>query len=148
MTIALRRNSRRIPSPSGNVFILITAGILLFGFWLRVHKLADLPAGLSSDEAVHAVDGLQISQSGNFPIYEDFGRPEPLYNVFLAIGGLFFGPHLFTFRLVSAFIGLVTIAAACWTMRHFLYALPPTLRWVAGLGAGAALPGVLAAVCC
>src|SRR5258708_2099167 len=139
MTIALRRNSRRIPSPSGNVFILITAGVLLLGFWLRVHRLADLPPGLSSDEAVHAVDGLQISQSGNFPIYEDFGRPEPLYNVFLAIGGLFFGPHLFTFRLVSAFIGLVTIAAACWTMRQCLYDLPPTLRWIAGLAAAAAL---------
>src|SRR5260370_29862788 len=121
------------------VFVLIAVGLLLFGFWLCVHRLADLPPGLSSDEAVHAVDGMQSRQSGNFPIYEDFGRPEPLYNVFMALGSLFFGPHLFTFRLVSAFIGLVTIAAACWTMRQCLYDLAPALRWIARLAAAAAL---------
>src|SRR5579859_2256478 len=133
------KNAPAARKTAPTVFVLIAVGILLFGFWLRVHRLADLPPGLSSDEAVHAVDGLQISQSGNFPIYEDFGRPEPLYNVFLALGSLFFGPHLFTFRLVSAFIGLVTIAAACWTLRQCLYDLPPSPRWIAGLAAAAAL---------
>src|SRR5260370_38664168 len=118
MTFALRRNSRRIPSPVSTIFILITAGVLLFGFWLRVHDLSALPPGLSSDEAVHAVDGLQISQSGNFPIYEDFGRPEPLYNIVLAFGALFFGPHIFTLRLVSVFIGLVCLPAAGWALSH------------------------------
>src|SRR5260370_32169146 len=136
---SILRNTPSARKPAPAVFVLIAVGLLLFGFWLCVHRLADLPPGLSSDEAVHAVDGLQISQSGNFPIYEDFGRPEPLYNVFMALGSLFFGPHLFTFRLVSAFIGLVTIAAACWTMRQCLYDLAPTLRWSAGLAAAAGL---------
>jgi hypothetical protein len=130
-------SSARNPIPAG--FLLIAAGLFLLGFWLRVHELAALPPGLSSDEAVHAVDGLQISQSGNFPIYEDFGRPEPLYNIVLAIGALFFGPHLFTLRLISVFIGVVSLAAAGWAMRQCLYDFPLRLRWIISLAAIAAL---------
>ena len=121
------------------VFIFLATALLLLGFWLRVHQLASLPTGLSADEATHAVDGLQISQSGSFPIYEDFGRPEPLYNVFMALGALFFGPHLFTFRLISVLAGVLTIAAVCWAMRQCVPDSSPATRWAVALVAAAAL---------
>src|SRR5258708_34017696 len=100
---SILRNTPSARKPAPAVFVLIAVGLLLFGFWLRVHDLSALPPGLSSDEAVHAVDGLQISQSGNFPIYEDFGRPEPLYNIVLAGWGVVFCPAIFSLPLVCDF---------------------------------------------
>jgi hypothetical protein len=65
---------------------LALIGLLLVAFWLRLDDLDAQPPGVSNDEAVNVVDAFHISRTGNFPLYEDFGRPEPLYRLFLALG--------------------------------------------------------------
>ncbi len=53
--------------------------VLLIAAWLRVADLATLPPGMSDDESISALDAFHLTQTGRFPFYEDFGRPEPLY---------------------------------------------------------------------
>lgn len=113
--------------------------LILCGFWLRTAQLAQLPTGLSNDEAVNVVDAFHISRSWNFPLYEDHGRPEPLYRILLAVGALFTGTSVWAFRYSTALMGILTIPAAYWAMRQCLHDLSPTVRQIAGLAAAAAL---------
>jgi len=107
--------------------------LIFVGFLLRVVQLEDFPNGLSHDEAVNAVDALHIAQAWNFPFYEDFGRPEPLYRYVLALGQLLFGPGVWSARLTSALTGVISLALAYWAVVRLLYDQAPAVR------AGAAL---------
>jgi 4-amino-4-deoxy-L-arabinose transferase-like glycosyltransferase len=118
---------------------LLVIVVILAGFWLRIAQLAHLPTGLSNDEAVNVVDAFHISRSWNFPLYEDHGRPEPLYRILLAVGALFTGTSVWAFRYSTALMGVLTIPAAYWAMRQCLRDLSPTARQIAGLAAAAAL---------
>lgn len=109
--------------------------VLLIGFWLRVSSLNAYPPGISNDEAVNAIDGLHIMQTGNFPLYQDQGRPEPLYRIFLAIGAGTMGANVWQFRLISAFFGIITLAAAYWATTECLHDVPLSIRKLAGLTA-------------
>ncbi|MEP7286006.1 MAG: glycosyltransferase family 39 protein [Chloroflexota bacterium] len=114
-------------------------GLLLLAFWLRVANLAIYPPGVSNDEATDVIDAFNISHTGYYPFYEDFGRPEPLSRFFEAAGVLLWGSGVWSSRFTSALIGLVTVAIACWTMRQCLRDLDPRLRWVCGFAAAAVL---------
>src|SRR5579859_1299212 len=94
--------------------------ILFMGYALRVQQLNRFPPGLSTDEASGAIDGLQISRHGIYPLYEDFGRPDPLYEIVIAAGVAVFGPSIFVIRLMNVWIGLITLACACWAARQML----------------------------
>ncbi|MDW8172586.1 MAG: glycosyltransferase family 39 protein [Anaerolineae bacterium] len=107
--------------------------IILVGFVLRVAQLDEFPPGVSNDEAVNVVDALHISQIWRFPFYEDFGRPEPLYRFVLALGQVLFGPGVWSARVVSAFIGVVTLACAYWAVQQLLYDQPLLVRSGAAL---------------
>src|SRR5437899_32564 len=111
--------------------------ILLIGFFLRLDKLATLPPGVSFDESTSVVDAALIRNTGNYPLYEDFGRPEPLYQILLAFNTFLFGPTVFAARLFSVFVGTLTIAAAYWAACECLYDLPLFQRRLGGLAAAA-----------
>ncbi|MBI3241544.1 MAG: glycosyltransferase family 39 protein [Chloroflexi bacterium] len=118
---------------------LAAIAILLIAAWLRVADLATLPPGLSDDEAISTLDAFHLTQSGRFPFYEDFGRPEPLYIFMEAGGALLFGSSIFAFRLSTVLVGILTVAATFWATRQCLIDLPQDARWIAGLAASASL---------
>ncbi len=113
--------------------------VLLIAAWLRVADLATLPPGMSDDESISALDAFHLTQTGRFPFYEDFGRPEPLYIFIEAGGALLFGASIFAFRLSTVLVGIMTVAAAVWATRQCLIDLPQDARWIAGLAASASL---------
>jgi 4-amino-4-deoxy-L-arabinose transferase-like glycosyltransferase len=113
--------------------------VLLVATWLRVADLATLPPGMSDDESISALDAFHLTQTRRFPFYEDFGRPEPLYIFVEAGGALLFGASIFAFRLSTALVGILTVAAAVWATRQCLIDLPQDTRWIAGLAASASL---------
>lgn len=128
------------------MYRLLLIGLLLVAFWLRLVDLDSQPPGVSNDEAVNVVDAFHISRTGNFPLYEDFGRPEPLYRLFLAFGVFLLGPGVWTCRCVSVLFGLVTVALAQWAMRCCLPDLDPRARRLAGFAAAGALAVTLSHV--
>lgn len=121
------------------VLFLGAALLLIAAFFLRIDNLATLPIAQSSDEAEIMVDGFQIAHAGAYPLYEDFGHPDPLFQLVMAGSAAFFGPYNFTFRLTTVFVGTLTIAAACWAARQCLPGLSKERRWLIGLGAAAVL---------
>ncbi|MHB8628334.1 MAG: ArnT family glycosyltransferase [Aggregatilineales bacterium] len=131
-----RTNVLRGPALTG---LAATVALLCIAFGLHITHLATLPPGLSSDEAASAIDGLQISRHAVYPLYEDFGRPDPLYELILAVGVAAFGPQIFVIRLISAWIGIVTVAAACWAARQCAPDWPHGVRWLIGVTAAAIL---------
>ena len=120
---------------------LIVALILIAATWLRVGGLAALPPGLSSDESMNANDAFHISKVGpaRFPFYENYGEPEPLFRFILSLAVPFLGPHIWIFRLTSALIGVMSVAAAYWTTRQVLAAQPIHRRWGAAAIAATSL---------
>ncbi|MEP6987914.1 MAG: glycosyltransferase family 39 protein, partial [Chloroflexota bacterium] len=113
--------------------------ILLIGFWLRIHQLSSYPTGVSNDEGINVIDILHVMRSGNFPLYEDLGRPEPLYRILQAVSNKFYGLSVWSARLTTSFFGLLTLAAAYWATTECLRDVPRDYRRVAALAAVIAL---------
>jgi len=97
-------------------FLQLTPAIivLLLAFWLRVDNLAQYPPGLSNDEGLNTVDAFFLGQGAFYPIFEDFGEPEPLFKPMLALVTRFFGYSVFAYRFHSVLWGVLTVAAAYW----------------------------------
>jgi len=108
---------------------------LLVGFWLRIHSLDQYPPGISNDEAVNTIDAFHLVQTGSFPLYQDRGRPDPLFRLFQAVGAAGYGSSIWSFRLTSAFFGTLTIAAAYFAAIQAFHDLPPRSRRAAALSA-------------
>ncbi len=85
--------------------------VLLLAAALRLLAFGEVPPGLYHDEAYHGLDALDVLR-GRAPLYfsANNGR-EPLfiYWVALVVGAL--GKSPFALRLVSYFIGVLTVAA-------------------------------------
>ena len=95
--------------------------ILLSAAAFRFHDLADVPPGLTHDEADHGLTAWQIASAGLREIYftVGYGR-EPLYDYLSAGLMAFLGPSFLAGRLVSAFASLIMIAAIiAWVRRGF-----------------------------
>lgn len=107
--------------------------VLLVGAGLRISALNIYPPSVSNDESLDVIDGFHIARTGIYPFYEDLGRPEPLYPVTLAAATALFGPGVFTARLATAFISIVTLAALYWCAIEAFYDLPPMTRRLAAL---------------
>ena len=91
-------------------FLLLWA-IFLIAFWLRIHQLEQLPAGLHFDEAANAILSSEIAFDGYRPIFiSSYTGKETLF--FYAAGGVInrVGRSIFSLRLTAAFFGLLTIA--------------------------------------
>jgi hypothetical protein len=97
---------------SGRFSAVLLLLILLSAFALRAHRLAEIPPGLTHDEANHGWDSINILDGElryYFPL--NYGS-EPLYNYIVAGNMALVGRNLFALRLVNVFFGLLTIAAA------------------------------------
>lgn len=92
--------------------LVILLLLLLLATVLRLWQLAVLPPGLFYDEALNGIDARRLLTGGELALYfpANNGR-EPLYFYLQAISVLLFGPNAFALRLVSALIGVATVAA-------------------------------------
>lgn len=86
---------------------------LLIGAGLRFYGLAPMEAMLHHDEAYNGLDALALVESPTLQVYfpANTGR-EGLYYYLLALGSAALGESVFTLRVISAFIGIVTLAAS------------------------------------
>lgn len=86
--------------------------LLLAATFLRLHNLADIPPGVTHDEADHGVDAWGVV-NGIRPLYftVGYGR-EPLYDYSTATLMTFLGPTNLAGRLTSVFFSLILIAGA------------------------------------
>jgi len=94
--------------------------ILLAAAWLRLHNLADIPPGLTHDEADHGATAWAIVH-GERDIYftVGYGR-EPFYDYATAILMTFLGPTYFAGRLAAVFFSLILLAGTfAWVRRAF-----------------------------
>ena len=113
--------------------LILAILILLIAFMLRTVNLNSMPPGMSDDEGTNAIDAFHIGQTGNFPQYQDRGRPEPLYRMILAVGTQTLGTSAFALRFVSTAIGLLSIACAYWAASQYLHNQPGHVRRSAAL---------------
>lgn len=70
-----------------------------------------IPPGLWYDEAIYGLDAIKIYKEHVFPLFfSTYGHPrEPLFIYLLALFYYFFGVSVFTIRLVSALVGVLTV---------------------------------------
>lgn len=107
--------------------------VLLVGFWLRLTELPHYPPGISPDESTKLIDGLRLLQSGSYPLYEDTGRPEPLWRLLYAFSTGLLGAEVWLNRLTYFFVGVVTLALAHWAARQSLHDAPPLVAHLAAV---------------
>jgi len=128
--IRSRESSTWIEQYGWTLLVLLSAAVL------RFQNLTSIPPGLTHDEADHSLTAWQIASEGLREIYFTIGYGrEPLYDY--ATAGLmsFLGPTILAARLVSAFAGLILIAAMiAWVKRAF--GRPTALMTGAGLALG------------
>ena len=94
--------------------------ILLVASFMRLHDLANVPPGMTHDEADHGLDAWGVVQ-GERPIYftVGYGR-EPLYDYSTALLMSFLGPTFLAGRLSSIFFSLILIAGSYAWIRQAL----------------------------
>jgi len=95
-----------------NKIIIFLLLILLVATFFRVWQLDSAPPGLYPDEAMNANNALESLQNNQFKLFypENNGR-EGLYFWFVAFVFKIFGPSIWSLRLASAVIGILTVFA-------------------------------------
>ena len=102
---------RRLASWGGPRSIVIGLGIVGLAFLLRAWRIGELPPGLLSDEGYNLIDILDMRDTGTYPLFfeRNLGR-EPLFIYLQALSVAMFGPTPFAARIVSVFLGTLTVA--------------------------------------
>jgi 4-amino-4-deoxy-L-arabinose transferase-like glycosyltransferase len=95
-------------NPSERIGLLL---VLLIASVLRLVSLHTLPPGLHHDEAWYAVDALDVLQGHHAIYFENNTGREPLYIYLVALSYELLGPGTLQLRLVSAILGVATVAA-------------------------------------
>lgn len=91
---------------------LVLGALVLFAAILRLVNLTNIPPGLYHDEAVNGLDVWNVLQGQRLPIFFDAnGGREPLFLYLQALSVWLFGPSIWSLRIVSAIIGILTILA-------------------------------------
>ncbi len=86
--------------------------ILSTAVFLRLYKLTSLPPGLTHDEADHGITAWSIANDGVRDLYFTIGYGrEPLYDYVTAVLMKITGPVTLAPRLISAWAGILLIAA-------------------------------------
>jgi hypothetical protein len=95
--------------------------ILLAAVFLRLHKIVEVPPGLTHDEADHGITAWSIISEGVRDIYFTIGYGrEPLYDYATALLMTFLGPTFLAGRITAVFVSLILIAGmAAWVQRAF-----------------------------
>lgn len=111
MTVIVKRSSQ-----SPRLWMLL---ILLSAFALRAYRIASVPFGWHPDEATKALLARDVLAGKFFPaFFSAFTGREALY-VYLEAGAfLLLGERIFAARLLSVFIGLLTVALTYATVKQ------------------------------
>lgn len=97
----------------------LLAAVLLGAAWLRVWRLAAVPAGLHYDIASNAILAGQIAFDGYRPIFIDaYSGREVLFLYSAALLFRLVGSSIFALRLAGAFWGVAGIAAGYFAARQ------------------------------
>jgi uncharacterized protein YlzI (FlbEa/FlbD family) len=93
-----------------NKYIIALSIILGIASFLRFYSLSNVPPGLWPDEAINANTALQIKDTKNFQLFypENHGR-EGLFFLLIAFIFKLFKPSIWSFKLISALIGILTV---------------------------------------
>ena len=86
--------------------------ILLAAAWARVYRLADVPPGWRDDEVVETTVHAALVRAGHWVLFFPQAEGhEPLYHYLSAGWITLLGQSLFSVRLLSACLGLLSVAA-------------------------------------
>jgi hypothetical protein len=86
------------------VLLCIAAG-------MRLHKLSTVPVGAAGDAAINAIDALDWVDRGVVPYFsEQMGAPEPTLIYLEALAIKLLGSQIVIPRLVTAVVGIITVA--------------------------------------
>ncbi len=92
--------------------LILCTLILLLAAWLRVDRLDDVPPGWRDDEVVETTVHAALVLAGRAPLYFPQAEGhEPLYHYLSAGWIAMLGRSLFSVRLLSALLGVVSVAA-------------------------------------
>jgi len=93
----------------GKIIILLLF-ILIIASFFRLWQLDSIPPGLYPDEAIHGNEAIQALKTKDFKIFypENNGR-EGLFINLIAFSFLIFGISIWSIKIVSAIIGILTI---------------------------------------
>jgi len=107
--------------------------ILLLAAWLFWHNPLQVPPGLEMDELIEAQIAERI-QAGDWQLFYSTGQGrEPLYHFWLAFLLSLVGRQLFTLRLASTMISLMSLAAVYRFVRSLFGRTVATLSGVIGV---------------
>jgi 4-amino-4-deoxy-L-arabinose transferase-like glycosyltransferase len=138
--IALRLDQRstapsrntQCPIPNIQYEYLALCLILVAALFLRTHRLLDMPYGVWYDEGEAGLEAVEIYEGAPFSPMGRYSPNNPsLFFYLAAVGFKLLGPDLWTLRLVTAAIGVATVAVAYVLFRLILGR--PTALIAAGL---------------
>lgn len=106
-----------LPASPRKISVWLMLILVLVTTWVRVWRLPEIPPAFNYDEAYNAIDSLWLWKSGTFVPYlpGNTGR-HALFHYLAGLSLTVLGVNVFAMRLVSVFIGIVTV--------------PLTYRWV------------------
>jgi len=107
--------------------------ILLAAAWVRVYRLGDIPPGWRDDEVVETTVHAALVQQGHWMLFFPQAEGhEPLYHYLSAGWITALGQSLFSVRLLSAFLGLLSVAAL-YRLARAMFGTPAALIAAAAL---------------
>jgi 4-amino-4-deoxy-L-arabinose transferase-like glycosyltransferase len=99
---------------NGTLRLLVPVLVLLLAFFLRVYRLPSVPFGWHPDEAVKGIMAREVLAGKAFPVFfSAFTGRDALYVYLEAAAFALFGEGMLTGRLLSAFVGVLTVALTC-----------------------------------
>jgi len=103
------------------IFFLLLVIILIASFF-RLYKLTLIPPGIYPDEAMNANDAIKALQTHNFKVfYPDNNGREGLFINLIALSFKVFGISLFSFKITSAIIGILTVLGLYFLAKELFY---------------------------
>jgi 4-amino-4-deoxy-L-arabinose transferase-like glycosyltransferase len=104
-------NSARCADWNGVLHLLMPALVLTLAFFLRVYRLPLVPFGWHPDESVKGIMAREVLAGKAFPVFfSAFTGRDALYVYLEAAAFALFGEGMLAGRLLSAFIGVLTVA--------------------------------------
>jgi 4-amino-4-deoxy-L-arabinose transferase-like glycosyltransferase len=107
--------------------------ILLVALFLRVYGLGDIPPGLHYDEAANAILAADVARGGARPLFiEAYTGKEVLFFYLAGVSMRLLGASVFSLRLTSALIGVLTVLITYQLAREmFAHQGAEASRWLA-----------------
>ena len=108
--------------------------LILTGLFLRVHHLDNVPPGLSYDEGYNALEAMQLTKGEKPALFypANYGR-EPLHIYLISLFLSTIGNRPWTMRLVSVFVGVLTIPLTYLLGRDLGIGVHQKERWTIGI---------------